>query len=62
MPGDLEMTRFMRKSFGWDENIANHFDLKIAAIAIEKDSLLVTRNSADFARVPGLRFEDWTRA
>jgi len=35
-------------------------DLKIAAIAIEKDALLVSRNLRDFKRVPGLRVEDWT--
>jgi tRNA(fMet)-specific endonuclease VapC len=35
-------------------------DLKIAAIAIATDALLVSRNLVDFRKVPGLRVEDWT--
>jgi tRNA(fMet)-specific endonuclease VapC len=36
-------------------------DLKIASIAISLDATLLTRNSIDFIKVPGLRFEDWTK-
>lgn len=56
----------------WDEDAANLFhsfrkqgirigtmDLKIACIAIAHEALLLTQNSVDFAKVPGLRFEDW---
>ena len=35
-------------------------DLKIAAIALAADSLLLTRNLSDFGRIPDLRAEDWT--
>ena len=34
-------------------------DLKIASIALANDSTLLTRNTNDFQRVPGLRIEDW---
>ena len=34
-------------------------DLKIAAICLVHDGLLLTRNLSDFAKVPGLRVENW---
>lgn len=34
-------------------------DLKIAAITLAHDAILLTRNTGDFAKVPGLRFENW---
>jgi len=36
-------------------------DLKIAASCLCEGALLLTRNAVDFSKVPGLRFEDWTR-
>jgi tRNA(fMet)-specific endonuclease VapC len=37
-------------------------DLKIAAVTLATDATLLSRNAKDFAQVPGLRVEDWTRA
>ena len=34
-------------------------DYFIAAIALAHDCILVTRNTPEFHRVPGLRIEDW---
>ena len=35
-------------------------DLKIAAIALANDAMVITRNTQDFSRVPDLKFEDWS--
>ena len=35
------------------------YDLLIAGIALAHDLTLVTHNTAEFARVPGLKLEDW---
>ena len=36
-------------------------DLKIAAIALANDVILLSRNLTDFSKVPALRVEDWMR-
>ena len=35
------------------------YDVQIAAIARTNDLTLVTNNTSEFSRVPGLRLEDW---
>jgi tRNA(fMet)-specific endonuclease VapC len=38
-----------------------HFDRLIAAHALALDATIVTANEADFADIPGLKVENWTR-
>src|SRR5262249_43443630 len=35
-------------------------DLRIAAIVMAHDALLISRNLSHFSKVPGLHVEDWT--
>jgi tRNA(fMet)-specific endonuclease VapC len=35
-------------------------DLKIAAVALVNQLIVLTRNRRDFGRIPGLRIDDWS--
>jgi tRNA(fMet)-specific endonuclease VapC len=37
------------------------YDILVAAHARRRGALLVPANTREFARVPGLRFEDWAK-
>ena len=56
----------------WDEEAVNVYEtlklrkirtgtinLKIASIALAYEATVLTRNTVDFAKVPGLRIENW---
>lgn len=35
------------------------YDLQIAAITLANECILVTHNTGEFSRIPGLKLEDW---
>ena len=42
-------------------NIVDDIDLLIAGVAIENDMILVTNNENHFARIPGLKIQNWKK-
>ena len=34
-------------------------DLRISAIALANNGIIITRNQKDFSQVPGLKIEEW---
>lgn len=62
MPFDDEAARHygeIRATLETKGRLIGPNDLLIAATALAGDLTLVTHNTAEFSRVPGLRLEDW---
>lgn len=62
LPFDLQSARhyaLTRDALERAGKIIGGNDLMIAAIALANDLTVVTHNSEEFSRVPGLRVEDW---
>lgn len=58
-PDDAEEAGEIRASLERAGRSIGPYDLLIAAQARRRAALLVTANTAEFARVPGLKIEDW---
>lgn len=59
--GDTEAGEYaqIRAHLGSIGQLIGHYDLMIAAVALAHRLTLVTHNTAEFARVPGLQIVDW---
>jgi len=56
--GDADRIRVDLERRGF---VIGPMDLIIAGTAVSRGALLVTSNTREFARIKGLRLEDWTR-
>ena len=63
---DTSIIEFDTKAAGYFKNLRKSgvrigtMDLKIAAIVLANNAMVITRNTQDFAKVPNLKFEDWS--
>ena len=57
---DAEIAGGLRARLEADGNAIGPYDVLIAAQALRTGSTLVTANASEFARVPGLVWEDWS--
>ena len=58
LPWDLAAVEWLRRLREQRIRVGTQ-DLKIASVVLAHDATLLTRNTVDFAKVPGLRFENW---
>ena len=59
LPFDAEAIAIFHELRGQKVRVST-MDLRIAAIAISRNLVLLTRNVSDFSKVPSLVTEDWT--
>ena len=59
-PADAEEAGDIRATLERAGTPIGPYDVLVAAQARRRDALLVTANEREFARVPRLKFEDWT--
>jgi tRNA(fMet)-specific endonuclease VapC len=58
-PADAEEAGDIRAALERAGTPIGPYDVLVAAQARRRDALLVTANEREFARVPGLKLEDW---
>lgn len=63
----LRVLRFSSSAFHRYEELRSQFprsgkmDLYIAAIVLEANATMITRNTQDFLKIPGLTIQDWSK-
>ena len=56
---DAEVYGLIRAELEQKGQIIGPYDMQIAAQALTRDLILVTNNTAEFARIPKLKIENW---
>lgn len=56
---DAEVYGLIRAELEQKGQVIGPYDMQIAAQAITRDLILVTNNTAEFARIPKLKLENW---
>jgi len=56
---DAEVYGLIRADLEKKGQVIGPYDMQIAAQAITRDYVLVTNNTAEFARIPNIKLENW---
>ena len=56
---DAEIYGLIRAELEQKGQVIGPYDMQIAAQALTRDLILVTNNTAEFARIPKLKLENW---